>query len=111
MASKSDIEHWQIDANVYIDRVVETHFVTDPSRNIRRRPQTVVWHVEKFLGRGGFGEVRLERNRENEKTRAVKKIATSTTLSNKDCERELKALLEFSKPKVSYIMNLTLACS
>jgi calcium/calmodulin-dependent protein kinase I len=60
-----------------------------------------VWHVEKVLGRGGFGEVRLERNREDEKARAVKKIATSTTMNNSECEKELKALLEFSKPKVS----------
>ena len=101
MASKSDVEHWQIDASVYTDRVVETHIVTDPVRNIRRRPRTVVWHIEKLLGRGGFGEVRLERNREDNKPRAVKKITISTTLSKSEYEKELEALLEFSKRKVS----------
>lgn len=106
MASKSDIEHWRIDATIFNDRVEEIHFVTDPQKNIRRRRQTVVWHVEEFLGRGGFGEVRLERNRKNQTARVVKKITTGATLSNSECEKELKALLEFSKPKVSRILSL-----
>ena len=38
--------------------------------------------------------------KEDRKARAVKKIAMiSATLSNSECEKELKALLEFSKPK------------
>jgi hypothetical protein len=101
MPPKSDIEHWYINATVYKDRVEEIHYITDPARNIRRRPQTRVWQVEKSLGRGGFGEVRLEKSKEDGKARAVKRIATtSTTLSNSECEKELKALLEFSKRKV-----------
>jgi calcium/calmodulin-dependent protein kinase I len=57
--------------------------------------------VERFLGRGGCGEVRLERNKEDGKARAVKKITmTSPRMSNIDCEKELRALLEFSRPKV-----------
>jgi hypothetical protein len=36
MTSKSDIEHWQINATVYKDRVEEIHYITDPARNIRR---------------------------------------------------------------------------
>jgi len=73
-----------------------------PAINVRRRQHTEVWHGERYLGRGGFGEVHLQRNKEDGKTRAVKRIVmTSTTLSNSDCEKELKALLEFSKPKVS----------
>jgi calcium/calmodulin-dependent protein kinase I len=63
-----------------------------------------VWKVEQFLGRGSFGEVRLQRNTEDGKVRAVKRISTvGTKLSNDECEKELKALLEFSKPKVSQI--------
>ena len=61
----------------------------------------MVWHIKKFLGQGGFGEVRLERNREDKKSRAVKRIVTRTALSNSEFEKELKALLEFSKLKVS----------
>jgi len=98
----SDIEHWRINATVCEDRVEEIHFESDPAINIRRRQYTKVWQVEQYLGHGGFGEVRLQRNKEDGKTRAVKRIAmTSTTLSNSEWEKELKALLEFSKPKVN----------
>jgi calcium/calmodulin-dependent protein kinase I len=58
--------------------------------------------VEQILGHGSFGQVRLEKNYEDGQVRAVKRITTtSATLSNSECEKELKALLEFSKPKVS----------
>jgi len=96
----SDLHHWYINATVYKDRVEETHIVSDPAKNIRRERHTQIWQVEKFLGRGGFGEVRLERNQQDGRARAVKRIATtSTSLTNRECEKELKALLEFSKPK------------
>src|SRR4051794_5703367 len=102
MPSKSDIEHHYINATVHKDRVEEIHYITDPAKKIRRELHKRVWHVERSLGRGGFGEVRLEKNKDDGKERAVKRIATtSTTLSNSECEKELKALLEFSKPKVS----------
>ena len=100
----SDIDHWHLNATVFKDRVEEIHFISDPARNVRRREHKKVWEVERFLGRGSFGEVRLERNKEDGIARAVKRIATtSMTLSNSECEKELKALLEFSKPKVSYL--------
>ncbi|CZR58612.1 uncharacterized protein PAC_08504 [Phialocephala subalpina] len=96
----SEIEHWHIDATVYKDRVEEVHYVSDPAQNIRRKPRTITWQVERFLGRGTFGEVRLERNKADGSVRAVKRIATTNpSLKNSECERELKALLEFSKPK------------
>ena len=71
-------------------------------QNVRRSRQTRVWKVEQLLGHGSFGQVRLEKNHEDGQLRAVKRITTtSATLSNNECEKELKALLEFSKPKVS----------
>lgn len=80
----------------------EIHFTTDPARNIRRKPHTKVWKIERLLGRGGFGEVRLEKNIEDGKVRAVKKIPIlNVNLSNEEYEKELQALLHFSKPKVS----------
>ena len=90
----SDLHHWYIDATVYKDRVEEAHIISDPAKNIRRKRHIQVWQIEKLLGRGGFGEVRLEKNQDDGRMRAVKIIAT-------ECEKELKALLEFSKPKVS----------
>lgn len=100
----SDIDHWHLNATVFKDRVEEIHFISDPARNVRRPEHKKIWEVERFLGRGSFGEVRLERNKEDGIARAVKHIATtSMTLSNSECEKELKALLEFSKPKVSYL--------
>lgn len=68
----SDIEHWDINAIVHKDCVEETNYVSDPAKNIRRQPVTTIWNVERLLGRGGFGEVRLERNKQDGRARAVK---------------------------------------
>ncbi|KAI0878293.1 WD40-repeat-containing domain protein [Hypoxylon argillaceum] len=98
-----EFEQWRIDAKVYDDRVEEIHHVSNALKGIRRRLQTQVWHVERSLGWGGFGEVRLEKDVDNGQLRAVKKItiATNGTLRGEDSdyERELRALIEFSKPK------------
>jgi hypothetical protein len=99
MPRNTDLDHWRINATVCGDRVEELHYITDPARNIRRKQQLKVWQVKKSLGNGGFGEVRLEEN-EDGMVRAVKKIATaSTDMTEIECEKEIKALLEFSKPK------------
>lgn len=46
--------------------------------------------------------MRLERNKEDSQTRAVKRIAmVSNSFSDSECVKELRAMLEFSKPKVS----------
>lgn len=101
MTPTSYIQHWQINATVYNDRVVETHLLTDPARNIRQRNQTKTWKFGEILGRGSFGQVRLETNTEDGQVRAVKRIPTSSNLSSDEFEKELEALLEFSKPKAS----------
>jgi hypothetical protein len=54
------------------------------------------------LGRGGFGEVHLQ-SQESDKDakRALKVIPTrGVKLSLEDCQRELTAMIEFTKPKV-----------
>ena len=96
----SDLEHWYLNATVFKDRIEEVYYISDPTQNIRRKRHNRTWTVERSLGIGGFGEVRLERNKEDGQVRAVKRIVTADSLSRDDCERELKALLEFSKPKV-----------
>lgn len=58
-----------------------------------------MWTIERLLGRGTFGEVRLERNTDNKEYRAVKLMWTADSALKSSYERELKALLEFSKPK------------
>ena len=64
------------------------------------------------LGHGGFGEVRLEKNKEDGKARAVKRIATaSTNLSNSECEKELRALLEFSKCCTATLFRMPHPCT
>jgi serine/threonine protein kinase len=98
----SDIKHWHLNATVYKDRVEEIHYISDPARNVRRKQQRQIWAVEQFLGRGGFGEVSLQRNNEAGKARAVKRIAgAGAAMDHNNFEKELKALLEFSKPKAS----------
>ncbi|KAK8029280.1 hypothetical protein PG991_006336 [Apiospora marii] len=80
-----DLEQWRIEAT-----------------GARRKRCTQHWQVERGLGRGGFGEVRLERNQESGQLRAVKRINTAGQLTNLDldCKREMKALAELSKPKL-----------
>jgi serine/threonine protein kinase len=55
--------------------------------------------VERLLGKGGFGEVRLEVHQEENEKRAVKRMWATGSSFKRQYERELKALLEFSKPK------------
>jgi len=109
----SDLEHKRIEARVHRDRVTETYFISDIRKGIRRKAEKKTWRVKEVIGRGSFGQVRLEVCEDEQnavRERAVKKITldlTSTgnkrdkdTLRTRQYENELKALLEFSKPKV-----------
>jgi serine/threonine protein kinase len=99
----SDLEHHKLNAHVYPGHVIERYFVSDPNKGLRRKQMTTIWKVERQLGKGGSGEVRLEvrtdEQAEEKDRRAVKRIWTSSSNLRKEYERELKALLEFSKPK------------
>ncbi|KAH6703240.1 kinase-like domain-containing protein [Leptodontidium sp. MPI-SDFR-AT-0119] len=97
MAYLSDFEHTKLEAHVFPGMVVQTHYISDSTTGQRRVPQTQIWKVERLLGKGGFGEVRLEAYAEEQ--RAVKRIWAAGTTFKVEYERELKALLEFSKPK------------
>jgi serine/threonine protein kinase len=101
MSYISDFEHWRIKATVFKDRVEEQHIISDPARSIRREEKVKTWRIRRIIGRGGFGDVRLEDNTEDNEKRAVKRIRVSSAELS-DYERELKALLEFTKPKVSW---------
>lgn len=109
----SDLEHKRIEARVHRDRVTESYFISDIRKGIRRKVEKKTWKVKEVIGRGSFGQVRLEVCEDGENTtreRAVKKITLDLavagnrgdkdTLKARKYENELKALLEFSKPKV-----------
>jgi serine/threonine protein kinase len=99
MSYLSDFEHTKLDAHVHPGSVVQTHYISDPVTGRRRVPKTKVWKVERVLGKGSFGEVRLEVCLEENERRAVKRIWATGSAFKIQYERELKALLEFSKPK------------
>ena len=103
MSTISDSEHRRLDAVVYHDyRVEETHLISDASKGLRKVPQTIVWLKERFLGGGGFGKVYLQvRESDKNAKRALKVIQKAEwKLDSTDFERELMAMIEFSKPKV-----------
>ncbi len=92
--------------------MTETHFITDIGKGIRRKAEKT-WRVKELIGHGSFGQVRLEVCDDGQsiaRERALKKITLSSAISGnkidkgslraKQYENELKALLEFSKPKV-----------
>jgi serine/threonine protein kinase len=100
MSYLSDLEHTKLEAHVYPGGiVVQTNYISDPITGQRRVPKTKVWRVERALGQGSFGGVRLEVHPEENEQRAVKRIWSTGSQFKKAYERELKALLEFSKPK------------
>jgi hypothetical protein len=103
MSHVSDSEHRRLEAVVYPDHcIVENHHISDASRGLRRVPLTKVWRTERVLGRGGYGEVHLQSQESNkDEKRALKIIYTGgVKLSVTDCQRELTAMIEFTKPKV-----------
>jgi hypothetical protein len=66
------------------------------------------WKWEQFLGRGGFGQVRLERciakGIEQDSLRAVKIInKPSNPSESMDFNRELETIAKFSNDRVSQI--------
>ena len=88
MSYLSDFEHAKLDAHVFPGMIVETQCISDATTGQRKVPQTKIWNVERTLGKGGFGEVRLETHK-NEK-RAVKRIWATGSTFKVQYERELQ---------------------
>lgn len=87
-------EYWRINATLVSEYHVEE--ISSPHNATQgRQAQKTTWQVERELGRGTFGRVRLERHVSSGRTRAVKKIV----LDHYDYEKELLALVEFSKAR------------
>jgi hypothetical protein len=95
----SDIDHMKLEATIQPNCIVEKHKISDAARGWRGRTVENVWRTERVLGRGGFGEVHLQAlDDDKEKKRALKIIRGEQTA--REYLRELKAMIEFSKPKV-----------
>lgn len=105
MRHLSDTDHCKLDAIVRPDCIIESHEISDPSQGLRRVPVTKLWRTERVLGHGGFGEVHLQSlDADKRSMRALKIIPTrGFTMSAADCQRELVAMIEFQKTKVSRI--------
>lgn len=97
MSYLSDFEHTKLEALVCPGMVVQMRYISNSTTGQRRVSQTQIWKVERLLGKGGFREVRLEAYADEQ--RAVKRIWATGTTFKVEYERELKALMEFSKPK------------
>ena len=98
----SQFDHTKINAQVLREAnlVVETHLVSNLVSGQRRVPKQKVWRVERTIGKGAFGEVRLEVLMEGGgEQRAVKRLWTSRSALKREYQRELEALVEFSKLK------------
>lgn len=97
----SQFDHTKIDAQVIREAnlVIETHLVSDRVSGQRRVPKQKVWRVERIIGKGAFGEIRLEVLMEGSEQRAVKRLWTSGSTLKREYQRELEALVEFSKSK------------
>ena len=100
MSHISDSDHRKLEATILPDCVVESHQITDTARGWRRKQITKLWRTERILGRGGFGEVLLQAlDNDTEKKRALK-VIRGVNMTQDECQRELTAMIEFTKPKV-----------
>ena len=79
------------------------HDISEHDETGHRVIRKEYWKREKTLGRGGFGEVRLERNNNSNQLRAVKKLLKRANPNDIDHSRELEAILEFSHQAVSVV--------
>ena len=102
--SLRDFEHYKIESVFYPDYVQQIEYISDAARGLRRAKVERRWKRHQTIGEGGFGSVWLERDMGNlALARAVKTIKKSQIRQSMfDYKRELKAMAEFSKPKVGH---------
>lgn len=105
MASNSDLdflEYFKQDAVVTAECTTHVEYHVDRFRRIPRQKVERKWYRERVAGRGAFGEVWLEVEREHglRNQRAVKIVNKSAMRGRKiDYRKELLALAKFSKPQ------------
>ena len=100
MSHISDSDHRKLEATVLPDCMVESHQISDAARGLRRVHVTKLWRTERVLGYGTFGEVLLQAlDNDIEKKRALK-VIRGVKMTPDEFQRELTAMIEFTKPKV-----------
>ena len=99
MSHISDSDHRKLEATILPDCIVESHQISDAARGLRQVYVTKIWRTERVLGCGGFGEVLLQALDNDTKKRALK-VIRGVTMTQDECQRELTAMIEFTKPKV-----------
>ena len=103
MPPLSDFDYYKIETKILEDgnEVVSYEYRTDVGLGLRNAKFECRWSRQADLGGRSSSDVWLEIQKGNpESKRAVKAISRRKLLENKiDDRRELKALIEFSKPK------------
>ncbi|KAH6884896.1 kinase-like domain-containing protein [Thelonectria olida] len=97
MTYLTDLQHRRIDAHISPEYVTEIHIINNSATGQRRAKSSQVWKIGPVIGRGGHGEVRIETCLADNRARAVKRIPMDPQKA--EDAKELRALLEFSKPK------------
>ena len=110
MSRLSDSDHRKLEATFLPDCVVESHQISDTARGLRKVHITKLWRTERVLGHGAFGEVLLQAlDNDAEKKRALK-VIRGVKMTQDECQRELTAMIEFTKPKVLWRNREALLC-
>lgn len=91
------LDFWQLRAHFVGPFVEHRRYISDASRGIRKQLEFKQWRRGRELGRGAFGTVFLEKEREGE-LRAVKELQKSTYKEKAiDYLREILAMANMSK--------------
>jgi hypothetical protein len=100
MSRISESDHRRIEAIILPDCVGESHQISDAAEGLRRVHVTKLWRTERVLGYGGFSKVLLQAlDNDTEKKQALK-VIRGVKMAQAEWQRELTAMIEFTKPKV-----------
>ena len=92
MASQDLIDHYKLNVDFLVDHCQELSYG-------RRKKAEKKWYRVKSIGRGGYGTVWLEQDRQTSSERAVKEIPKKTSIHGPriDYTKELLAMAKFSR--------------
>lgn len=100
MSHISDSDHRKIEATVQPYCVVELHQISDATQGLRKVQVTKLWRTERIIGHGTFGEVWLQALDNDTRKKRALKVIHGVKMTPEECQRELIAMIEFSKPRV-----------